>query len=60
MTREKLIHELKQDFIKFCQDIGCSKQNKDCPGNPFCEIVRKAFPFLRKAPYELLKDIMED
>ena len=60
MMLEELIRELKQDFIKFCKDIGCSGQNQDCPGNPFCEIVRKAFPFLRKAPRELLKDITED
>jgi hypothetical protein len=33
--------QAKADLAEICRELGCSGLNLDCPGNPFCEIIRK-------------------
>lgn len=53
--RERLLGELKEELRGFCQMIGCSMMSPSCPGSPQCNIVLKAMPWLRNAPYKLVK-----
>ena len=37
--RQKAVEEIS----KICIEIGCSKIDSSCPGNPRCNILRKIF-----------------
>jgi len=51
---------LKVVITAFCKEIGCSMMSpKRCPGDPLCNIPRKAMPWIAKVERELSKDEME-
>lgn len=39
--KKQKIEELKQELRDLCKTLGCSKLSKNCPGDPYCGILRK-------------------
>jgi hypothetical protein len=47
---------LKIVITSFCKEIGCSMLSSSCPGNPLCDIARKAMPWIKNVELEILAE----